>query len=69
MSFVTWLIGGISGLTGLSSMAAFLVHLFSGNPDMALQSFMGLGGSVAIAWMLIVCTQARAPKGKSISTG
>ena len=58
MSFLTWLLGGISGLTGLSSMAAFLVHLIGGNADMALQYFMVLGLSVALGWMVTYCRQA-----------
>ena len=58
MSFLTWLLGGISGLTGVSSMAAFLVHLIGGNADMALQYFMVLGLSVALGWLVTYCRQA-----------
>lgn len=57
MSFITWLVGGISGLAGVSSTAAFLIHLFSGNPDMALQYFLALGGSVGVVYILLACRQ------------
>ena len=64
MSFLTWFLGGLSGVTGVSSMAAFLVHLLSGNADMALQYFMVLGLSVALAWIPV----SVGPPGLSIFT-
>ncbi len=51
MSFVTYTFAGLFGITAVSSFAGFVFHLFTGNPDMALLCFVGIGGSAAIAWM------------------
>jgi len=55
MSLTTWLVGGLFGLTGISSLAGFLLHLLTGNPDMALMYLVGVGGSVAVGWMIASC--------------
>jgi hypothetical protein len=51
MSFVTYTFTGLFGLTAVSSFAGFVFHLFTGNPDLALMCFVGIGGSAAIGWM------------------
>jgi len=51
MSFITHLIDGLFGLAALSSLAGFVFHLLTGNADMALICFVGVGGSAAIGWM------------------
>jgi hypothetical protein len=58
MSLITWFFGGLFGLAGVSSFAEFLLHMLSGNPDTALMYFVGMGGSVAVGWMLASCHQA-----------
>jgi hypothetical protein len=58
MSFTTYLIDGLFGLTAISSLAGFVFHLLSGNPDMALMCFVGIGGSAAIGWMCTSCRRA-----------
>ena len=57
MSHVTWFIGSLFGLAALSSLAGFVFHLLTGNPDMALVYFVGVGGTAAIGWMFSVCQQ------------
>ena len=52
MSPMTHLIDGLFGLTAISSLAGFVFHLLTGNPDMALLCFVGIGGSAAIGWMI-----------------
>jgi hypothetical protein len=51
MSVTTYLADGLFGLAAISSFAGFLFHLLTGNPDMALLCFVGLGGSAAIGWI------------------
>jgi hypothetical protein len=58
MSFTTHLLDGLFGLTALSSLAGFVFHLLTGNPDMALMCFVGIGGSAAIGWMFGSCQRA-----------
>jgi hypothetical protein len=58
MSFITYFVDGLFGLTALSSLAGFVFQLLSGNPDMALICFVGIGGSAAIGWMVRSCRQA-----------
>jgi hypothetical protein len=55
MSFTNYLFDGLFGLTALSSLAGFVFHLLTGNPDMALMCFVGIGGSAAIGWMFGSC--------------
>jgi hypothetical protein len=55
MSFITYLVVGLFGLTAVSSFAGFVFHLLAGNPDMALICFVGIGGSAAVAWMVRSC--------------
>ena len=58
MSIMTYLVEGLFGLTALSSLAGFVFYLLTGNPDMALVCFVGIGGSAAIGWMLTTCRSA-----------
>jgi hypothetical protein len=58
MSFMHYLIDGLFGLTALSSLAGFVFQLLTGNPDMALICFVGIGGSAAIGWMFRSCRRA-----------
>ena len=51
MSPFTHLIDGLFGLAAVSSFAGFVFHLLTGNPDLALMCFVGLGGSAAMVWM------------------
>ena len=59
MSFMTYLVDGLFGLTALSSLAGFVFYLLTGNPDMALVCFVGLGGSAAMGWMFSTCRRAQ----------
>jgi hypothetical protein len=52
MLHVSYLIKGLFGLAAISSFAGFVFHLVTGNPDMALICFVGIGGSAAIGWMV-----------------
>lgn len=58
MSPSTYLIDGLFGLTAISSLAGFVFHLLTGNPDMALLCFVGIGGSAAVGWMFTTCRRA-----------
>jgi hypothetical protein len=58
MLFKTYLVEGLFGLTAISSLAGFVFHLLTGNPDMALMCFVGIGGSAAIGWMITTCRRA-----------
>jgi hypothetical protein len=55
MPLTTWFAGGLFGLSGFYTLAGFLKHLFTGNPDLALLYLVALGGSVAIGWMFTLC--------------
>jgi hypothetical protein len=59
MSFMTYLVDGLFGLTALSSFAGFVFYLLTGNPDMALVCLVGIGGSAAIGWMFSTCRRAQ----------
>jgi hypothetical protein len=52
MSLMIHFLHGLFGFAALSSFAGFVFHLFSGNPDMALICFVGIGGSAAVGWMI-----------------
>jgi hypothetical protein len=58
MSFITYLVDGLFGLVAVSSLAGFVFHLLTGNPDMALMCFVGIGGSAATGWMFAACRRA-----------
>ena len=58
MSFITYLVDGLFGLAAISSLAGFVFHLLTGNPDMALMCFVGIGGSAAFGWMFTACRRA-----------
>jgi hypothetical protein len=51
MLHITYVIKGLFGLTAISAFFGFVFHAFTGNPDMALLCFVGIGGSAAMAWM------------------
>jgi hypothetical protein len=51
MPLFTHLVDGLFGLAAVSSFAGFVFHLLTGNPDMALLCFVGVGGSAAMVWM------------------
>jgi hypothetical protein len=51
MSHITHLVDGLFGLAAISSLAGCVFHLVTGNPDMALLCFVGVGGSAAFGWM------------------
>jgi hypothetical protein len=57
MSLTSWFVDGFFGLAAVSSFAGFLFHLLTGNPDMALIWFVGIGGSAALGWILSACRQ------------
>jgi hypothetical protein len=58
MPLKTYLVDGLFGLTAISSLAGFVFHLLTGNPDLALMCFVGIGGSAAIGWMISTCRRA-----------
>ena len=51
MSYITHLVDGLFGLAAISSLAGCVFHLLTGNPDMALLCFVGVGGIAAIGWI------------------
>jgi hypothetical protein len=51
MLHITYLVKGLFGFAAISSFAGFVFHAVSGNSDMALICFVGIGGSAAMAWM------------------
>jgi fructoselysine-6-P-deglycase FrlB-like protein len=51
MLHITYLLKGLCGFAALSSFSGFVFHAFTGNPDMALIYFVGIGGSAAMAWL------------------
>jgi hypothetical protein len=55
MSPFTHLVDGLFGLAAVSSFAGFVFHLLTGNPDLALMCFVGVGGSAAMVWMFTSC--------------
>ena len=61
MSFMSYLVDGLFGLAALSSLAGFVFYLLTGNPDMALMCFVGIGGSAAFGWMFTTCRRAQSP--------
>jgi hypothetical protein len=58
MSIIIHLLDGLFGLAAISSFAGFVFHLLTGNPDMALICFVGLGGSAAIGWIFTTWRRA-----------
>jgi hypothetical protein len=58
MSHITYLVDGLFGLAAFSSFVGFVFHLLTGNPDMALICFVGIGGSAAIGWMFTTWRRA-----------
>jgi hypothetical protein len=67
MLHITYLIKGLFGLAAISSFAGFVFHLLSGNPDLALMCFVGIGGSAAMVWMFTTWRQ-RSPSGRTVHT-
>ena len=64
MLHITYLIKGLFGLAAISSFAGFVFHLLSGNPDLALMCFVGIGGSAAMVWMFT--TWQRSPSSSAV---
>jgi hypothetical protein len=58
MLHITSLVTSLFGLAAISSFAGFVFHLLTGNPDMALICFVGIGGSAAIVWMFTTLRRA-----------
>jgi len=58
MSLITHLIDALFGFVAISSFAGFVFHLLTGNPDMALICFVGIGGSAAMVWMFTTWRRA-----------
>jgi hypothetical protein len=58
MSPLTHVIDGLFGLAAASSFAGFVFHLLTGNPDLALLCFVGIGGSAAMVWMFTAWRRA-----------
>jgi hypothetical protein len=58
MLHLTYLLKGLFGFAAMSSFFGFLFHAFTGNPDMALICFVGIGGSAAMAWMFATMGRA-----------
>jgi hypothetical protein len=54
MSPFIHVVDGLLGLAAVSSFAGFVFHLLTGNPDLALMCFVGIGGSAAMVWMFSV---------------
>ncbi|HEY6619133.1 MAG TPA: hypothetical protein VIY68_06300 [Steroidobacteraceae bacterium] len=51
MLSITYLVKSLFGFAAISSFAGFVFHAVTGNSDMALLCFVGIGGSAAMAWM------------------
>jgi hypothetical protein len=58
MLHITYLIKSLFGFAAVTSFGGFLFHAFTGNPDMALICFVGIGGSAAMAWVFTAWRQA-----------
>jgi hypothetical protein len=58
MLHITYLAKGLFGFAAISSFAGFVFHAVSGNSDMALICFVGVGGSAAMAWMFAMLRRA-----------
>jgi len=57
MFHITYLVKSLCGFAALSSFSGFVFNAFTGNPDMALICFVGIGGSAAMAWMFTAWRQ------------
>ena len=57
MFHMTYLVKSLFGFAALSSFSGFVFNAFTGNPDMALICFVGIGGSAAMAWMFAAWRQ------------
>jgi hypothetical protein len=58
MSPFNHVVDGLFGLAAVSAFAGFVFHLLTGNPDLALMCFVGVGGSAAMVWMFTTCRRA-----------
>ena len=52
MLHITYLIKGLFGFAAITSLGGFVFHVLTGNPDMALICFVGIGGSASLAWLV-----------------
>jgi hypothetical protein len=57
MLHITYLVKGLFGFAAITSFGGFLFHTLTGNPDMALLYFVGIGGSAALAWIFTAWRQ------------
>ena len=57
MLHISYLLKILFGFAAISSFLGFVFHAITGNPDMALIYFLGVGGSAAMAWMLTTWRQ------------
>ena len=55
---ITYLVKGLFGFAAIYSFCGFVFHALTGNADMALVCFVGIGGSAAVAWMFTAWKQA-----------
>jgi hypothetical protein len=51
MLHITYLIKSLFGFAAITSFGGFVFHAFTGDSDMALICFVGIGGSAAMVWM------------------
>lgn len=58
MLHISYLLKGLFGFAAISSFMGFVFHAITGNPDMALLCFLGIGGSAAMAWVFAAWRQA-----------
>jgi hypothetical protein len=58
MSPFIHVVDGLLGLVAVSSFAGFVFHLLTGNPDLALMYFVGIGGSASMVWMFTTWRRA-----------
>ena len=58
MLHITYLVKGLFGFAAIGSLGGFVFHALTGNPDMALICFVGIGGSAAMAWMFTAWQRA-----------
>lgn len=58
MLHITYLMKTLCGFAAITSFGGFVFHAVTGNSDMALMCFVGIGGSAAMAWMFTAWRQA-----------
>jgi hypothetical protein len=58
MWHITYLMKSLFGFAALTSFGGFVFHAVTGDSDMALLCFVGIGGSAAMAWLFAAWRQA-----------